>query len=271
MPIPLALGAAAISGGASLLGNLFNIGSQNRTNQRQQSYNQQMYDRQRADALADWNMQNTYNSPSQQMQRFKEAGLNPNLIYGQMTNSPVIRSTDQKAPDFVAPKLDTNIGANALMNYYSIKGTEAQIKQQEASTELIKQQAQGKKLENENLIDQSPYLLEEKFQSSRLKGKQVDSLIQEIDNKKELNPLTRDKLKQDIQSMAQTRMWQNLTTPQQIALTKATEALVNAKLQGQNLENTFKKYQNNLQTNMGINSNLFGDLIKIGIGSLLNK
>jgi hypothetical protein len=71
--------------------------------------------------------------------------------------------------------------------------------------------------------------------------------------------------------MAQTRMWQNLTTPQQIALTKATEALVNAKLEGQNLENTFKKYQNNLQTNMGINSNLFGDLIKIGVGSLLNK
>ncbi len=66
-------------------------------------------------------------------------------------------------------------------------------------------------------------------------------------------------------------MWQNLTTPQQIALTKATEALVNAKLEGQNLENTFKKYQNNLQTNMGINSNLFGDLIKIGVGSLLNK
>ncbi|MDI9312778.1 MAG: hypothetical protein QM535_21390, partial [Limnohabitans sp.] len=146
-----------------------------------------------------------------------------------------------------------------------------QIKQQEASTELIKQQAIGKQLENENITDQSPYLLEEKMQSSILKGKQVQALIQEIDNKRELNPLTRDKLRQDIQSMAQTRMWQNLSTPQQIALTKATEALINAKLEGQNLENTFKKYQNNLQTNMGINSNLFGDLIKIGIGSLLNK
>jgi hypothetical protein len=29
-----------------------------------------------------WNMQNQYNTPKQQMQRLKDAGLNPNLIYG---------------------------------------------------------------------------------------------------------------------------------------------------------------------------------------------
>lgn len=29
-----------------------------------------------------WNMQNAYNTPEMQMQRLKEAGLNPNLIYG---------------------------------------------------------------------------------------------------------------------------------------------------------------------------------------------
>lgn len=32
-----------------------------------------------------WKMQNEYNSPKAQMQRFKEAGLNPNLIYGKGT------------------------------------------------------------------------------------------------------------------------------------------------------------------------------------------
>lgn len=30
-----------------------------------------------------WNLQNQYNSPAAQMRRFKQAGLNPNLIYGQ--------------------------------------------------------------------------------------------------------------------------------------------------------------------------------------------
>lgn len=32
--------------------------------------------------LAMWNMTNAYNSPTAQMQRLKEAGLNPNLVYG---------------------------------------------------------------------------------------------------------------------------------------------------------------------------------------------
>lgn len=32
-----------------------------------------------------WNMTNAYNTPSAQMQRYAEAGLNPNLIYGQGT------------------------------------------------------------------------------------------------------------------------------------------------------------------------------------------
>ena len=36
--------------------------------------------------LAFWNMQNEYNTPENQMARLKEAGLNPNLIYGQISS-----------------------------------------------------------------------------------------------------------------------------------------------------------------------------------------
>lgn len=36
--------------------------------------------------LAFWNMQNEYNSPVNQMARLREAGLNPNLIYGQVNS-----------------------------------------------------------------------------------------------------------------------------------------------------------------------------------------
>lgn len=43
------------------------------------------YQRDRKDALTDWNRQNEYNSPAAQMKRFKEAGLNTQLIYGQGT------------------------------------------------------------------------------------------------------------------------------------------------------------------------------------------
>lgn len=43
------------------------------------------YERDRNDANRDWDRQNAYNAPKAQMERFKEAGLNPNLIYGQGT------------------------------------------------------------------------------------------------------------------------------------------------------------------------------------------
>lgn len=49
--------------------------------------------------LQQWNMENAYNSPAAQMQRFAEAGLNPNRIYDQS-------NTAASSPTFEAPKYD---------------------------------------------------------------------------------------------------------------------------------------------------------------------
>lgn len=57
-------------------------------------------------ALKDWNMVNEYNSPQAQMQRFKDAKLNPNLIYGQGTDASPIRATQQSSSPAVAPRFD---------------------------------------------------------------------------------------------------------------------------------------------------------------------
>jgi len=56
-------------------------------------------EQQREWALSDWHMVNAYNAPDQQMQRYKDAGLNPNLIYGSATNSPasMVKNTTQGA------------------------------------------------------------------------------------------------------------------------------------------------------------------------------
>ncbi len=70
MPIPLLaplIGAAA-SIGSSLIKNSGSKKSQKRADR----YNQ-----------AQWNRENEYNSPTSQMSRLREAGLNPNLVYGQ--------------------------------------------------------------------------------------------------------------------------------------------------------------------------------------------
>ena len=46
-----------------------------------------------------WNLMNEYNSPSAQMQRFKEAGLNPNLIYTQGTSGNASSAAAYSKPD----------------------------------------------------------------------------------------------------------------------------------------------------------------------------
>lgn len=45
-----------------------------------------------------WNMQNEYNTPAAQMSRFQDAGLNPNLIYGQQNMAGNINSASAAQP-----------------------------------------------------------------------------------------------------------------------------------------------------------------------------
>lgn len=62
------------------------------------------------------NYQNQYNSPSAQMQRYKDAGLNPNLIYGSGSAS----SGNQASPtQLTIPDLDIN---SKLMQTYALQG-----------------------------------------------------------------------------------------------------------------------------------------------------
>lgn len=69
-----------------------------------------------------WQENNAYNSPSAQMDRYKEAGLNPNLIYGEGSSSAGNSSSPAEgyqAPTLqrataVAPRIDSGAIANAF-------------------------------------------------------------------------------------------------------------------------------------------------------------
>lgn len=70
------------------------------------SYSQDYLSRQEMKRnIALWNMQNAYNTPAEQMKRFKEAGLNPNLIYGQTNTAGSVGSYSQKNVDHISPLL----------------------------------------------------------------------------------------------------------------------------------------------------------------------
>lgn len=85
--------AGAVVGG-SVLGALGTAYSQDYLSRQEMNRN-----------IALWNMQNAYNTPAEQMKRFKEAGLNPNLIYGQTNTAGSIGSYSQKNVDHISPLL----------------------------------------------------------------------------------------------------------------------------------------------------------------------
>jgi len=77
-------------------------------NRQQAKYNEKLYDKQFQNNITFWRMQNEYNTPAQQMQRLRDAGLNPALMYGQSASSgnagpvatPDVIPTQIRAPEF---------------------------------------------------------------------------------------------------------------------------------------------------------------------------
>lgn len=68
--------AATIGAAAQLAGTAMSISAQGELYDKTREWNEKM-----------WEKTNEYNSPSSQMARFKDAGLNPNLMYGSIANS----------------------------------------------------------------------------------------------------------------------------------------------------------------------------------------
>lgn len=131
----------AIGAAANLLGQGVSALSQNKVNRDSQKFSEMMYGRQRADALADWNMQNDYNSPQKQMERFRSAGLNPNLIYGQMNEGATVRSS---SPPQWSPRANNWSGdfvGSALAQFLDARLKGAQTDNVKAATDVAKQDA----------------------------------------------------------------------------------------------------------------------------------
>lgn len=78
--------------------------------------------------VQNWKMQNEYNSPKNQMQRYIDAGLNPNLVYGNLQNTADSLSSPS-ASSAPVQRRDSIVQNMAVA---------AQLEQMKAETRLIK-------------------------------------------------------------------------------------------------------------------------------------
>lgn len=123
----MAIPAIAAAAAASAISSGAQVYAQGKMNKKTREFSEHMYNRQRQDALDDWNRANQYNSPIEQMKRYKEAGLNPNLIYGQSNEAPAVRSTS--APDWNPQTPDfASLGQNVIGGIYEAQMKAAQLK-----------------------------------------------------------------------------------------------------------------------------------------------
>jgi len=91
--------------------------------------------------VKNWNAQNEYNLPKNQMSRYKDAGLNPNLMYGQGNSGNSTSVAPANVKEFSGVGLDPNKVMQVLESFQNIEKIRA-------TTELTKTQKAGSELDN---------------------------------------------------------------------------------------------------------------------------
>jgi len=81
-----------------------------------------------------WERQNAYNAPTMQMERLKEAGLNPNLVYGTGAQG----NTSSQLPKYQAPRPDYTQRRNPLQALGTL-GTFQDVKMKNAMIDNVKE------------------------------------------------------------------------------------------------------------------------------------
>lgn len=130
-----ALGSAAISGGAGLIGSGLQYLFNKKLAQQQNEYNLNM-----------WKLQSEYNSPQAQMERFRLAGLNPNLIYGQGSNGNMSSAPEMVVPQ--SPQIDKQMQRiGDLFNIENLRILTANRKKAQADAQNAQTNANRNQLE----------------------------------------------------------------------------------------------------------------------------
>ena len=241
--------ATLIAGGASVAGN---IGSTLLTN----SSNSSNVDKTNQQSIGLWREQAAYNTPQNQMARLKAAGLNPNLVYGNISSANASQAPALLAHQNVAPQVDPltlaqirNINADTEKKKSETKESESNIQvnasqirlndwtidmQQQLTTEQVKimQQSLQKSIAETNEITQKAEnlkvewsILDEKRQQEIIKTAWEELLKQEEYRKAVAEANLTEK---DVEIAIQQLMWNPKLWQAEISFKNAETNLANS-------------------------------------------
>lgn len=124
---------------AGIMSNIWNTSQQTKINEQNLAFAREQATTafERQNQLLD--KQNAYNDPKAQMQRYVDAGLNPNLIYGTPNLSAAVPSVATGSPgNSIAPQIDPSQFANIKQTEKSADLTVAQFREILGDTPLSK-------------------------------------------------------------------------------------------------------------------------------------
>ena len=138
----------AIMAGISLISGLIANRQNKKTNEANMELAKYGYDQQKQQIA----LQNKYNAPASQMQRYQEAGLNTNLIYGSGGSA----GNQSSIPQFQAPKMDYQFQGyqipDMISQYQDYQTKQVKQSNIESQTELLNQKVRTESVNRMNML-----------------------------------------------------------------------------------------------------------------------
>lgn len=210
--------ASAIGGIGSIFGSFGAAKRQEKRAQRMMDYQYKLQERAAANAydrnLTMWNMQNEYNSPAAMMSRLVDAGLNPNLVYSELSSGKAesLPAYNAPSPGLANPVNTDDAQTLATASQLPVQASLAAATTAKTLTDQKLSHAQylAQKIENQYKNQYWSANLRSAIATADLNEKQVtylDGKIAEID-------ITNKKANQELDNLKKTAMLLDLEIDQ---------------------------------------------------------
>lgn len=218
--------STAIGVASSIAGNVASnknidtqIAAQQYENEKNREYNLNLAKMQNQWNIEQWNRENAYNSPAAQMARYKAAGLNPDLIYGQQNlsaASPEMTAGEGSQPTDVSNLANKRTIGDIAAQASQTRLTNAQAKLAESQADKTDAETTGQNINNEWLpqllkgqADINEADVKDKLASAGLKGKQIEVAVEQIKVMQQSVKESQKKI-EDLQSQMENRTFQQV-------------------------------------------------------------